>query len=86
MKKTKKDLEEKIKKIKPFFEQVAIFFICLILFIAVDYLVVFNMLFRYTVLVLFTGWAFSLLLQEAYLYNIFRPVLLNKRWERLVRR
>jgi hypothetical protein len=41
---------------------------------------------RYTILVLFTGWAFSLLLQEAYIYNIFRPVLLNKRWEQFIKK
>jgi hypothetical protein len=86
MKNTKKDIEEKIKKIKPFFEQLTFFFIGLIWFIVVDSLVVLNTIFRYTVLVLFTGWAFSLLLQEAYIYNVFRPIILNKKWEKLVKK
>lgn len=86
IKKNTKDIEEKIKKIKPFFEQLTFFFIALIWFIVVDCVFKINITIRYTILVLFTGWAFSLLLQEAYIYNIFRPVLLNKRWEQFIKK
>lgn len=81
-----KDYQEKIKKIKPFFEQLAFFFVFLIVFIIVDTLNGTPPIAKYTITVLFTGWAISLIIQELYLYNIFKPILLGKTWDKLAKR
>ena len=80
------DINEKIKKIKPFFEQLTLFFIFLMCFIIIDVLNGTPPLAKYTITVLFTGWSISLIIQELYLYNIFKPILLGKTWEKLAKR
>lgn len=79
-------LEQDIKKIKPFFEQLTWFFILLISFIIIDFLKVIPTITRYTIIVLLTGSSISLIIQELYLYNIFKPILLGKNWEKLAKR
>lgn len=72
---------EKIKKIKPFFEQLSFFFLFLIIFISYDVYFSVSPIVKYTVTVFFMGWALSLIVQELYVYGILKPVLLGKRWE-----
>lgn len=75
------ELKEKIKKIKPFFEQLTFFFIFLILFISYDVYFSTPSIIKYTLTVFFMGWSLSLIIQEAYLYGIIKPFILGKRWE-----
>jgi hypothetical protein len=79
-------IENKIEKIKPFFEQLTFFFLFLIVFIVLDILNGTPPIAKYTITVLFTGWSISLIIQELYLYNIFKPIILGKTWEKLAKR
>lgn len=81
-----KTIEHKIKKIKPFFEQLTFFFLFLIVFIVLDTINGTPPIAKYTITVLFTGWSISLIIQELYLYNIFKPIILGKTWEKLAKR
>jgi len=84
--KTQEEIENNIKKIKPFFEQLTLFFMFLIGFIIIDVLNGTPPVAKYTITVLFTGWSISLIIQELYLYNIFKPIILGKTWEKLARK
>lgn len=83
MEKTKESetLDEKIKRIRPFFEQLTFFFLFLILFIIYDTIIHTTPIIKYTITVFFMGWSISLIIQELYVYKVFKPVLLGKRWE-----
>lgn len=84
--KSQEDIEIKIKRVKPFFEQLTLFFLLLIGFIILDTLLHTPPLAKYTITVLLTGWSISLIIQELYIYNIFKPIILGKRWDELARR
>ncbi len=79
-------IDEKIERLRPFFEQVAFFFLLLLCFITYDLLTAVPSIPKYTITVLFTGWSISLIIQELYVYKVFRPVLLGKRWGKLAKR
>jgi len=83
MEKTKESetLDEKIKRIRPFFEQLTFFFLFLILFIIYDTIIHTTPIIKYTITVFFMGWSISLIIQELYLYGVLKPILLGKRWE-----
>ncbi len=76
---------EKIKKVKPFFEQLTFFFLFLIIFISYDVYFTLSPITKYTLTVFFMGWSISLIIQELYVFDILKPVLLGKRWELFVR-
>jgi hypothetical protein len=78
---TQEEINEKIKKIKPFFEQLTFFFLFLIMFISYDVYFVVSPMAKYTLTVFFMGWSISLIIQELYLYGILKPIILGKRWE-----
>jgi hypothetical protein len=77
--------DEKIKRIRPFFEQLTFFFLFLILFIIYDTTIHTIPIVKYTVTVFFMGWSISLIIQELYVYKVFKPIILGKRWETFVK-
>lgn len=79
-------LDLKIKNIKPFFEQLTWFFFFLICFIIFDTLKGTTPIAKYTITVFFMGWSLSLIIQELYLFQILKPILLGKHWEKLARK
>ncbi|MFA5745351.1 MAG: 2TM domain-containing protein [archaeon] len=79
-------IEKRILELKPFYEQLFLFFVILLLFIILNIIFQVPTFQKYTITVLLTGWSISLILQELFIYKIFKPTLLGKRWEDMVRR
>ena len=82
--KTTEDIQEKIKRIKPFYEQLTFFFLFLFLFVLFTLIFQISTVIKYTMVVVFMAWSISLIIQELYTYKVFKPVLLGKRWDQFV--